>query len=471
MSRNIELPHRGWKPRGYQLEAWRALRDPTYKEFLLAWHRRAGKDELALHDTAIRLVQRTGNYWHMLPEYAQARKAIWETVNSQGLKRWEQAFPKELISHVDNQTMKLTFHNGSTWQVLGSDNYNSLVGSAPVHIVMSEAALADPNAFVFFSPILAENNGTSLHISSVRGRNHFYEQFKLAEKDPHSFAQHLSAEHTGVFTPEALARERHRLIALHGEAVGDSFFRQEYLSDWDASNVGAVWGKELRLLRAEGRALPLRHDTRYPVMTFWDIGVADETVILFMQEVGNTIRIIDWYAGTDIGLDAYAEVIHSKPYLYLGHFAPHDIANREWTTGLSRMEEALKMGIRFERVDKTRKDEQIAAASHLLKRTEINVIDKEGKEIGDDCEFILDALGEYKFKYDKERRVMHKTPEHNWASHYADAYMTAAVALQQRRGSPIRRAAAGRTVSTMRLADIIHAQNKQSNRVGDAWGS
>jgi len=178
MARNIELPAFGWTPRQYQMNAWRALRDPNLRTFTLAWHRRAGKDDIALHDTAIRTMQRVGNYWHALPEYSQARKAIWDAVNPHtGKVRWQGVFPKEIIKHVDNQTMKLTFINGSTWQVVGSDNYDSLVGTTPVHVVFSEAALADPAAYGFIRPALLENNGTSLHISSVRGRNHFYDLF------------------------------------------------------------------------------------------------------------------------------------------------------------------------------------------------------------------------------------------------------------------------------------------------------
>jgi len=206
-------------------------------------------------------------------------------------------------------------------------------------------------------------------------------------------------------------------------------------------------------------------------MTFWDIGVSDLTVILFMQEVGNTLRLIDWYAGSDIGLDHYAEVIQSKPYVYLGHFAPHDIAVREWTSGVSRMEEARRFGIKFERVDKTAKAEQIAAASHLLRRMEINVQENESKNPEDDCEFILNALGEYKFRFDREKRVMSKNPEHNWASHYADALMVAAVSLQQTGTSRTRRAMMGNTIETgMRMRDILLRQQKASRpRKGGAW--
>lgn len=224
MAAAIELPAYGWAPREHQMNAWDAL-TAGRKTVVLAWHRRAGKDEIALHNAAIKAMQRVGNYWHLLPEQEQARKALWESVNPRtGRVRWKDAFPPEIIHHVDNQGMKLTFKNGSTWQLLGSDNYNSLVGTTPVGMTFSEAALADPAAFAFFRPILLENNGWSLHISSVRGKNHFYNLFQTANDDPDGFAELLSAEDSGVFTPLQLAMERKAYIDLYGSALGNSLF-------------------------------------------------------------------------------------------------------------------------------------------------------------------------------------------------------------------------------------------------------
>jgi hypothetical protein len=78
----IILPN-NWTPRPYQREAWDALtrRHDPIKRALLVWHRRAGKDDVCLHLAACKAMQRTGNYWHMLPEYGQARKSVWDAVN------------------------------------------------------------------------------------------------------------------------------------------------------------------------------------------------------------------------------------------------------------------------------------------------------------------------------------------------------------------------------------------------------
>src|SRR4051812_37277464 len=96
----------------------------------VAAHRRWGKDEVALHWAAVTAQSRVGAYWHLLPEASQARKAIWDAVNPHsGRRRIDEAFPKALRAATRDADMLIRFANGSTWQVCGSDNYNSLVGS------------------------------------------------------------------------------------------------------------------------------------------------------------------------------------------------------------------------------------------------------------------------------------------------------------------------------------------------------
>ena len=57
-------------------------------------HRRWGKDEIALRATLVKSYQRPASYWHLLPEYAQGRKALWTAVNPHtGKRRIDEAFP------------------------------------------------------------------------------------------------------------------------------------------------------------------------------------------------------------------------------------------------------------------------------------------------------------------------------------------------------------------------------------------
>jgi hypothetical protein len=163
-----------WGPRDYQEPLWRYLIGGG-KRADVAAHRRWGKDDVALHWTASAAMEKPGVYWHLLPEAGQARKAIWDAVNPHtGRKRIDEAFPKAIRARTRDHEMQIELTSGSVWQVLGSDNYDSLVGAPPVGVVFSEWALAKPDAWTYLRPILAENDGWAVflwtHIS-FDGRN------------------------------------------------------------------------------------------------------------------------------------------------------------------------------------------------------------------------------------------------------------------------------------------------------------
>ena len=170
-------------------------------------HRRWGKDDVALHWTAQEAFRRRGVYWHMLPQASQARKAIWEAVNPHtGIRRINEAFPRELRAATRENEMFIRFKNESTWQVIGSDNYDSLVGSPPIGVVFSEWALAKPQAWAYIRPILAENDGTAFFITTPRGNNHAARMFRSMPDS--AFVEKSTAYDTDVFTKEQLEQER-----------------------------------------------------------------------------------------------------------------------------------------------------------------------------------------------------------------------------------------------------------------------
>jgi phage terminase large subunit len=106
----------------------------------------------------------------------------------------------------DNE-MFLRLRNGSTWQVVGSDNFNSLVGSPPVGLVLSEWSLARPDAWTYLRPILEENGGWAVFIWTPRGRNHATRAFEARERNPDRwFTLRSTADQTGVFSPSSWRR-------------------------------------------------------------------------------------------------------------------------------------------------------------------------------------------------------------------------------------------------------------------------
>ena len=413
----IVLPN-NWNPRDYQLPAWQAL-EGGIKRALLLWHRRAGKDDVCLHWAATQAMQRVGNYWHMLPEYAQARKSIWEAVNSHtGKRRIDEAFPDAICETKRSQDMFVRFKNGSTWQLVGSDTYNSLVGSPPVGVTASEWALADPAAWAYLRPILRENGGWAVFITTVRGKNHVWRMYEGAKNDPDWFVQRLTATDTKTMSQEVLDKERIEYQREYGPEDGDALFAQEYMCDWEAAIVGSYYGKMMRDLDGAGQICSVPYDPQALVHTAWDLGLNDATVVWFFQIVGMEIHLIDYLANSGQPLAWYAGELHKKPYAYGEHILPHDAEARELQTARSRTDtlRGLNLNVRVLKA---------AGAERVLVADGINAVrsilprcwfDKER------CAAGVDALKAYHREWDEAKKTFHDRPVHDWASDPADAF-------------------------------------------------
>lgn len=419
----IELPA-NWAPRAYQRALWRYL-EHGGKRADVAAHRRWGKDDIALNRAACAAFERVGTYWHMLPEAAQARKAIWDAINPHtGRRRIDEAFPKELRANTREQDMLIRFVNGSTWQVLGSDNYDSLVGSPPVGVVFSEWALAKPDAWTYTRPILAENGGWALFIWTPRGRNHATRAFEAREQDDTWFTLRSPATETDVFTAEQLAKEKAELISETGsEEEGSAKYASEYMVDFNAAVPGSYYGSLMTKAQEEGRICRVPYDPSLKVETAWDLGISDYTTIWFFQQVGREVRAIDYYEVGGEGLQAIVKnAIADKPYVYGNHYLPHDVKVRELGNGgKSRLETLESLGVRNIQVGvAAQPEDRVNAARSIIP---ITWFDAEKCAVG------LDRLKNYRKAWNKQRSI-YTGPLHDENSHGADAFGEFAVNRQ-----------------------------------------
>lgn len=386
-------------------------------------HRRWGKDDVALHWTARAAFDKVGNYWHMLPEYNQARKAVWEAVNPlTGKRRVDEAFPEEICETRRDDNMFIRFKNGSTWQLVGSDNYDSLVGSTPVGLVFSEYSIANPSAWAYLMPILEANGGWAVFIYTSRGKNHGYNLLKLAQSEPSWYGEISTPDKTGIFSAEQLERIRRELHAQFGEDLGEATYQQEYWCSFSAAIPGAYYGSLLEKAENEGRIAPLPYNPALPVYTAWDIGIGDDTSIWFAQRSGGWIHLIDHYATNGQAASHYVDILKRKPYTYATHFLPHDAQNREWTNGKARLDTLKALGLTNIKVlPRMPEDDGINAVRLLLPTCRFD---------NKACAKGLDSLREYRREYDEKKGMFKPTPLHNWASHDADAFRYLATGLE-----------------------------------------
>jgi phage terminase large subunit len=425
---------RQWKPRPHQKALWAYLQGGG-KRAVAIWHRRAGKDDVALNWACDAAHSRVGEYWHLLPEAAQGRKAIWDAVNSHtGVRRIDQAFPLEMRANTREQEMVIRLKNGSLWRVVGSDNYNSLVGSSPVGVVLSEWALSDPQAWSFLRPILLENGGWAMFITTPRGPNHAKTTLDLAKSDPNWFWEVLPVAKTGVFSDDDLAAELREMQFELGKEEGQAFFDQEYACSFESALRGSYYGPSLTRMQNDGRIGKVLVDRGNLVHTGWDLGKSDSTAIWFIQCVGKERRLIDYHESSGSDLDVYVRVLdekrREKGWTYGYHFFPHDVAHdQQGNPDGTRVNTLRRLGITPKVVELGNVNDGINATRRLLENTYAD------EKL---CERGLNCLRNYRRIWNDQTKIFSDKPHHDWASHGADALRTFASGFRDPKDKKVR---------------------------------
>jgi phage terminase large subunit len=406
-----------YSPRPYQLPILQAM-DNGFKRIVQVWHRRAGKEKTDIAIMSKEMLKRVGSYYYVFPEFAQGRKILWDGADRDGF-RFINHFPEALLDGTTNTTeMKLRYKNGSLFQIVGSDRYNSVVGTNPVGMIFSEYALQDPTCWAYFRPILAENDGWAIFNFTPRGENHAYQLYELAKNDPKNwFCQLLTVDDTKAVRPEVLEQEKAEIIRLWGN---DALFQQEYYCSFTVPIAGAYYAEQIGVAYRDGRIGHVPHEPRLAVDTWWDLGINDRMSIWFTQSVGQELRVIDFFESSGQGLPFYIGKMKEKGYVYGKHTAPHDIEVRELTSGKSRRDTALSLGINFDVAPKLPIVDGIDAVRGLFSKIWFD---------SEKCRDGLNALKNYRKQYDEKRKTYLNNPYHDWSSNAADAFRTLATAL------------------------------------------
>ncbi len=406
-----------WTPREYQLPLFQYL-ESGGKRAICVWHRRAGKDLTGINWISVCSIMRPGLYWHLFPTYNQGRKIAWEGMTKTG-RKFISHFPKENIVAINNTEMRVTFKTGSIYQVVGSDNPDRLVGANPIGIILSEYALQDPRAWDYIRPILLENEGWAVFIYTPRGRNHGYTLLNHAKKNAKWFTQVLSVNDTMAVPVEAIDEEREA-------GMPEELIQQEFYCSFDAALVGAYYGNHMKAALDTGRIGQFPYDSQLMVNTAWDLGIGDQTVILFYQVLGQQIRIIDCYSNSGEGLQHYVNILekgHRSQYVYGNHYAPHDIMAKDLSTGRTRLETAQSLGLRFRVVPKMSIEDGIEAVRSILSRIYWN----EDRN----TEHLIEAARQYRKEWDDKKRCFHDRPYHDWTSDFMDALRYLALSVRR----------------------------------------
>ena len=373
-------------------------------------HRRAGKTVARINKlirAAVQCDRPEPRFGYLAPYYVQSKDIAWAY-----LKKYSQPLLR-VGGKINESELSITLPgNGALIKLYGAENAERMRGTYFDGLVIDEAQDIAPSVLSsIILPALSDRqgwldlSGTPKGWGNLLGHAH-----KRAQTEPTWWHEVLKASQTGIIPPEELALMRANMP--------DNEYEQEFECSFEAAITGAYYAKALTKALTEGRITSLPYDKAMQVHTAWDIGVADDTVIWFFQAVGQEIRFIDCYAANGEGLEHYAGVLQRRGYLYGTHYAPHDIAVREFGSGKSRIETAAALGIKFDVAPNLPIKDGIDAGRMALDRCWFDAVK---------CSEGVDALRQYREKKDEKRQVA-VGPLHDWTSHYADAFRYGIVA-------------------------------------------
>ncbi len=404
----------GMEPRHYQL-GYMTARAAGCPFAVWVMHRRGGKDRTALAQAARDAFTRVGLYWHCLPTLKQGRKVIWDNITSEGQNLVTQTFPPELVRRKLEDEMKIELVNGSIVQIVGADNFNSLMGASPVHVTFSEWALTDPRAYDFVRPILRENKGSVSFIFTPRGYNHGWKTLQVAQKLPGAFSAVMSIRDTGVLSEADIEMER-------AYDMPEELIQQEYYCDFSSANVGAIVGRYISQADRDGR---ITADAVYSpgsrIVVSCDLGYRDAAAFWFWQLRLGGFDLVNYMEAS--GLDASEWIDKLKGCgIPIHHvYLPHDARAKTMATRFT-VAEQFAQAFECSVIPPGKLQDRINAARAILSRCTFHA---------DNCARGLEALRAWSFRWDDERKIFSTEPDHNWASHGADAFSYGAQMIRE----------------------------------------
>jgi hypothetical protein len=306
--------------------------------------------------------------------------------------------------------------NGSRITLLSSEQPDSLRGLFLDGVCIDEVAQVDPRLWnEIIRPALSDRKGFCYFIGTPAGMsNIFYDLYQHALSDDKWLAYTAKASETKIIDQEELDAAKSQM--------GEAKYKQEFECDWIANIEGSVYGDIIKSLEEKKQLSRIAYDPSLLVHTAWDLGVDDSTAIVFFQQVGNQILVIDFYENNREGLPHYIQVVKDKDYVYGDHFAPHDIEVTEFSTGKTRREVAYQLGIRFKILPKINLEDGIHNLKMVLPKCWFDI---------ENTKPLIDALRHHHRKYNEKMKMFSNKPQKDWSSHACDAMRYLALGITE----------------------------------------
>lgn len=379
---------------------------------VLVMHRRAGKTVSVVNDLLEKCSYNTRpnpRYAYIAPLFRQAKEIAWQYLK-------DYAAPYNPKISESGLFVELP-HNGGRVTLYGADNPDSFRGLYLDGAALDEFGNISPSVWKqVLLPALIDRRGWAVFMGTPNGPNHFRDMWYEKEGDPSWFRQKMDVYQTNVIPEDDLAEMK--------KIMDEEEFAQEMLCSFEASTRGAFYARQVERAEQEGRISgEILVQQGIPIHFALDLGWRDDTAIWCWQERPEGAVVVRTITGNTRPISHYIAMINEtcrefgcpRGKVWL----PHDARAKSLQTGLSMVEQFIKVGIRPNLVPELDLLDGIAVCRALFDQYHFSL---------PGCKEGVLALKSYHKEWDEDKKVYRDKPAHDWSSHYADAFRYMSVA-------------------------------------------
>lgn len=390
-------------------------------------HRRGGKTVASINELITRAIytkKQDARYAYIAPFRNQAKDLAWTY-----LRRYTEGIS---LRPSESELSVTLSHNKARIRIYGADNPESFRGIYLDGVVIDEYGDMSPIIWgQILLPTLMDRKGWAVFIGTFKGRNHFWKTYQRSigqllreDEDAEYFRKHwfsyiLPASKSTIYTPQEFA-------AVKAE-TDEEEWQQEYECNPDAAVKGTYYAKLISLLQTSGQVYDdelAQWDPNLPVDIWSDLGRTDSTALWFTQRRPGGYAIVDYFEDHGKGLEHYVDLVASRPYTYATWNVPHDARARTLATSRSTIEQLID----YDKEGKFKRWDGDSPLMRLSPRLAVQHGIDAVRQILPHCYFGskteagVEALRGYKRRWDDLTKSFSDDPNHDWASHGADAF-------------------------------------------------
>ena len=397
------------------------INDPLYRFIVACVSRRVGKTFIANIILQVVALMPGATVLIISPDYSLS-SISWD-LQRQLLNKFDVERERD---NAKDRIIELS--NGSMIKIASVSRVDSAVGRSYDLIIFDEAALNDAGGQAFniaLRPTLDKIDSKCLFISTPRGDNWFREFYDRGFSEDVDFSSWLSIHGDYHENPRASEQD----VAQARKTMSHAEFEQEYMANF-VTFEGQIWALDASCIKdLTGRMHQiLEHPCKVELIAGLDLGFRDATAFVvlavFVDRDGNNVYyLLDEYVASERTTQKHAEEIGRR----VEHWGL-DYVFCDSAAAQTRWDLAALYDISTIAAIKSVQDGIGAVGA---------VVDNNRLIIHSDCLESIYAVRNYKWKGQVEAGVWNietQKPEHNRASHCADAIRYAIYTYEQSMG-------------------------------------